>query len=734
MKKNFTAIDKTGKTCDNNSHTNKRYLRSSNRNGKKWRYDMKKTLHIKRHLFSFLTLLFFTALFLPVKANAADYPASVSVNRSAGECTYSVQGLDPAQTHEMTLHVLRNNSQTAALESTIALTEENCGSGTYTGSFSLESLKDVYDTYTVSFTIGDSVVNAGTCDFSIHADKLSLQISGGTSDPARAVQVVSSEAAGEAAIPGRNKSVSVMAWPEGSDESTAVGISAKTPFTEGGMTITANAAQAGSAYGTWHAKLVLEPSASNPARTLATGTYSVAPTHTSFVVKKTKALEKKKSFALSIEGLKNVYGINKVSFQLFNSKGKKAATIAGTKKKSDGSKFYAEVTMKKLGYVLDQYTAKAVLTDQNGKTYTIDGAASADVRSQGGSLSVTNKSNATCVYKLTNAYIPGNIKKMSFLLYQYKNGKWKKKDSHNVKGTAGKSKVSLKLKNDDTGKYKIQVYGFSTWGKKILLNEKSFKLRKKDMGKNGWYYEKYAGKKYKFYYVNNEKQTDLTDILNLKESSATNKNRFYIEVNRAACTVTIFLYNDETKKYDIPVKTCAVSVGRDTSTNAGTSALNEQSSYTPLGNYSICTNGTSVKYTLKEMHEPDGSIVFARWTSHIVGNVYFHSIAVSTDSHYALPSYRYNLLGSPASAGCIRMTVSDAKWIYDYASTGTPVKIVKGNSSKPGPLGKPAVIKTTSGINYDPTDPAVPDSRKKADYKAKRITGYKTKKGKKVGY
>ena len=46
---------------------------------------------------------------------------------------------------------------------------------------------------------------------------------------------------GDVVIPGQNKSVSVMAWPEGSDESTAVSISSKTPFTEGGMTIAANA-------------------------------------------------------------------------------------------------------------------------------------------------------------------------------------------------------------------------------------------------------------------------------------------------------------------------------------------------------------------------------------------------------------------------------------------------------------------------------------------------------------
>ncbi len=358
----------------------------------------------------------------------------------------------------------------------------------------------------------------------------------------------------------------------------------------------------------------------------------------------------------------------------------------------------------------------------------------ADERVQGGTLSVSRKKNATCLYKLTNPYIPGNIKKVRFVLYQENGKKLKKQGAYVVTGTSGKKKISLKVPNEEKGKYKLQVYGYTSWGKKVLLNEETYRLRKKDLGKNGWFYEKYAGKTYKFYYVNNKKLTDLTDIVNLKKSSSSNTNRLYIELNRAACAVTIYLYNEETKKYDIPIKTCSVSVGRDTWTNAGTSGLNEDSSYTPLGTYSICTNGQSVKYTLKTMIEPDDSIVYARWASHIVGNVYFHAIAVSAQSHYALPSSTYNRLGSPASAGCVRMTVADAKWIYDYASTGTTVKIVKGSASKPGPLGKSPVIKTTGGINYDPTDPEVPDSRKKADYKAKRITGYMTKKGKKVGY
>ena len=118
----------------------------------------------------------------------------------------------------------------------------------------------------------------------------------------------------------------------------------------------------------------------------------------------------------------------------------------------------------------------------------------------------------------------------------------------------------------------------------------------------------------------------------------------------------------------------------------------------PIGTYSVCTNGQSVKYTMKPMHEPDGSTVYARWATHIVGNVYFHSIAVGTQSHYALPAVTYNKLGRPASAGCIRMAVADAKWIYDYTSTGNTIKIVKGSTKKPGPLGKAKTIKVKGGI------------------------------------
>lgn len=695
---------------------------------------MKGKIHITRYLFALFAMLFLTIGFPWISAEAAEHSASISVNRTTGECSYSVQGIDLTQTDALTLQVNHAGTQTTALQTRIDLTAANCTNDTYTGSFSLESLNYAYDTYTVNIVIGNNTIPAGTCDFSLHTDKLSMNISNDSASASRAVTITSTEAAGDVIIPGKNKTVSLMAWPAGADETTAKAICAKTPFTEGGMTLSADISQAGTAYGDWKAKLVIENETTGDRQTLATGTYTVEPVLTSLVVKKTKALEKKKAFAISLTGLRNAYGIKNLSFTLSNSKGKKIATVSGTKKKADGSEYYSEVTLKKLGYLLDTYTVTAILTDNNGQIYTLNTTALADERAHGGTLSVTKKKNAACVYKLSKAYIPGNIQKIRFVVYRMDGKKAKKLGSYNVKGTAGKTETTLKVQNENTGKFKVKVYGYTAWGKKVFLNEETYNLRKKDMGKNGWFYEKYAGKTYKFYYINNVKQTDLTEILNLKKSGSSNTNRFAIEVNRAACAVTIYLYNEETKKYDIPVKTCAVSVGSDTWTNAGTGGLNEDSSYTPLGNYSICTNGISVKYSLKEMHEPDGRILYARWSSHIVGNVYFHAIAVSAKSHYSLPSARYNRLGSPASAGCIRMTVADAKWVYDYASTGTPVKISKGNSSKPGPLGKAAVIKTTGSINYDPTDPGVPDSRKKADYKAKRITGYMTKSGKRVGY
>ena len=68
----------------------------------------------------------------------------------------------------------------------------------------------------------------------------------------------------------------------------------------------------------------------------------------------------------------------------------------------------------------------------------------------------------------------------------------------------------------------------------------------------------------------------------------------------------------------------------------------------------------------------------------------------------------FNLLGTRASLGCIRLAVVDVKWIYDNCPLGTPV-IIYNDADDPGPMGKPGTIYTdpadTEKRGWDPTDP-----------------------------
>ncbi len=73
----------------------------------------------------------------------------------------------------------------------------------------------------------------------------------------------------------------------------------------------------------------------------------------------------------------------------------------------------------------------------------------------------------------------------------------------------------------------------------------------------------------------------------------------------------------------------------------------------------------------------------------------------------SLEYWEYDKLGTYASAGCVRLTVEDAKWIFDNCRNGTLVEFF--SSSDVGPLGKPSAKKISSYEDYlrnwDPTDP-----------------------------
>lgn len=156
---------------------------------------------------------------------------------------------------------------------------------------------------------------------------------------------------------------------------------------------------------------------------------------------------------------------------------------------------------------------------------------------------------------------------------------------------------------------------------------------------------------------------------------------YYIKVNRAANTVTVYALDSE-GNYSVPVKAFVCSTG----------------AATPLGTYQ-----TSDKYRWRPLF----GNVYGQYATRITGNILFHSVPYYYENLNALESEEYNKLGTAASMGCIRLCVRDVKWIYDNCPSGTTVEFYD-DASNPGPLGKPVPITINLNDNrkgWDPTDP-----------------------------
>lgn len=165
---------------------------------------------------------------------------------------------------------------------------------------------------------------------------------------------------------------------------------------------------------------------------------------------------------------------------------------------------------------------------------------------------------------------------------------------------------------------------------------------------------------------------------------AGNGHPYYITVNRTANTVTVYGL-DADGYYTVPVKAMICSVGR-------------QGSITPRGNYSLGNKRAWLRMV-------DGS--YGQYATAFYGSYLFHSVCYSAANPAKLLTYEYNMLGGPASLGCVRLQTIDAKWIYDNCAAGTKVKIY--DAADPGPLGKPdkLVHEITPELDngWDPTDP-----------------------------
>ena len=66
---------------------------------------------------------------------------------------------------------------------------------------------------------------------------------------------------------------------------------------------------------------------------------------------------------------------------------------------------------------------------------------------------------------------------------------------------------------------------------------------------------------------------------------------------------------------------------------------------------------------------------WARYAWVINGGILFHSVIYSSKSENSLRSGTVRQLGSKASHGCVRLSVENAKWIYQNCPAGTPVTV-----------------------------------------------------------
>ncbi|MBR1599425.1 MAG: DUF5011 domain-containing protein [Lachnospiraceae bacterium] len=156
---------------------------------------------------------------------------------------------------------------------------------------------------------------------------------------------------------------------------------------------------------------------------------------------------------------------------------------------------------------------------------------------------------------------------------------------------------------------------------------------------------------------------------------------YAIKVNKTKNVVTVYEADDK-GVYSKPVKAMVCSVGAAGNTPTGIFRLGERHRWRAL--FGDCYGQYAVKIT---------------------GNILFHSVPYYTYDKSDLEVDEYNMLGESVSAGCVRLSVIDVKWIYDNCDTNTFVEIFE--SDYEGPMGKPVAAKIAKmdDNNWDPTDP-----------------------------
>lgn len=144
---------------------------------------------------------------------------------------------------------------------------------------------------------------------------------------------------------------------------------------------------------------------------------------------------------------------------------------------------------------------------------------------------------------------------------------------------------------------------------------------------------------------------------------------------------------DATPKPTLPPAADAYSIVVDVTNQVTTVyARDDQGEYTRIVRQMLCSTGTkSHPSDLGDWMLSGRKAVwcyfpewgsYARYWTKINSSIAFHSVIYNTVDTMNLSVSSYKNLGKRASHGCIRLTVADAKWIYDHVDAGVVVHIV----------------------------------------------------------
>ena len=422
-------------------------------------------------------------------AKAAQYSADVNADRENGVCNYTLAGIDTAQTSGMTTKVTykdESENTVTVLEQPVTFTAENCQNGQYSGSFSLSDLSTyAYREYTVSFLMSDGtpVEAAAKCDFSIHRDKLTLDVAGYKSKTNRTISLVNKE--NDIIIPGKDSQIQLSILKKNGKDEKKVGTATVIPTATKSWDV--DLTKYCNTYGTYYARFtVINSKLSGGSELLAQKEFNLALTYGKIGSKSTSKTEKNQTFRVFVEKVNSALVVKNVTFNIYNSAGKLVCTEKGVHN-GTSTYYYSDIPLKTINYKFGNYKIEVSVTDNAGIVRILKKTGTASVRVKTGTLTVTKLANGTAKFRLKNAYIPGNIKSVRFKVYSIKNGK-----RTLIKKLIGVYSNKTYIANYQymvSGRTQVVACGYTQWNKEIKFKTKEFSVKSSEVGKNGWRYE-----------------------------------------------------------------------------------------------------------------------------------------------------------------------------------------------------------------------------------------------------